>query len=117
MGIFALVLSCIAAGTVVAITVALTLKWIIRRTKEKMAQGKVNKSLIADIRALELECDNKMSLEKLTELATRGCSHIIADVGQDGSLVEITGIRDRNQSLDEEVAKLLGSKGMVVLED
>lgn len=115
MGIFALITACVVAGLFVLTTVALTMKWVISRVKERIAHGKVKKVLFASIGALAAECDNQMDLEKLNELVGQGCTYIEADITSDGSVGEITGIRDKNQSLDEEVAALLGRRETVIL--
>lgn len=117
MEFVAMILGLIALGIIATTVVALTVTWIVRKIKEKKALGYVKKVMVTDIRELANSCDNTVTLDQLDELVDKGYTHIMADVNSTGEVVgEVEVIKDTNQTLDDEVEKLLGRKGMVVVE-
>lgn len=117
MGLVFAILGLIAAGCIVAYVVRLSLKWIVNRIREKKDSKYINKVAVAEINALINDCNNRTTVDALDKLAGQGYSHIMADVDATGNIVgNIETIKDMNETLDPEVARLLGKKGMVVVE-
>lgn len=113
----ATILGLIALGLVICSAVALTTKWIIDKIKSKKQLGYIKKVFIADIKEITNSCNNTISLNQLNEIANSSVTHVMADIDESGNIVgRIEEIRDTNQQLDEEVEKLLGRDGMVVVE-
>ena len=117
MGMVLSIIGLIAAGCVVAFVVALSVRWIAKRIREKKALRNIKKVAIADIDTLVRECDNRVSLDDLDTLAEKGYSHVMVEIDDSGKVTgSVDVIRDTNDTLDSDVEKLLGKKGMVVVE-
>jgi hypothetical protein len=117
MGIFLAILGLIAAGCIVAYVVSLSVRWIVGKIREKKAMGNIKKVAVADIDTLIRECDNTVTLADLDTLASQGYSHVMVDIDASGKIVgDVDIIKDTNDTLDADVERLLGKKGMVVVE-
>lgn len=116
-GLLAGIVALIALGCLAAIVIAVTFKWLRDQIKERLAKRNTKKVAVADIQQLIDECDNTVSMDELDNLADEGYTHFMADVGYDNQIEgEITLIKDTNDTLDKDVERLLGRKGMVVVE-
>ena len=112
-----MILGLIALGLVVVSAIALTTRWIVNKIKEKKCLGYVKKVILSDIQELANSCDNTISLNQLEQLANSGITHVMADIDDTGNIVgNVEAIRDTNSQLDDEVDKLLGRKGMLIVE-
>ena len=112
----AMILGMIALGLVVFTAVALTSSWVLKKLKEKRAFQKVKQVMIADIQRLANSSGNTLALDQLDELASKGATHVMADIDASGNVVgELEVIRDTNRMLDDEVDKLLGRERMVIV--
>ena len=117
MGIFLAILGLIAAGCIVAYVVSLSVRWIVGKIREKKAMRNIAKVAVAEIDTLVRECDNTVALADLDALTSQGYSHVMVDIDTSGKIVgNVEVIRDTNDTLDADVEKLLGKKGMVVVE-
>ena len=117
MGLFLAILSLIAAGCIVAYVVSLSVRWIVGKIREKKAMRNIAKVAVAEIDTLVRECDNTVALADLDALASQGYSHVMVGIDTSGKIVgNVEVIRDTNDTLDADVEKLLGKKGMVVVE-
>lgn len=117
MGIALFILAGIAIGALAISVVTLSVGWIIRRFREHTRQKRIKKMILTDVRALSRHCDNRYTLEQLNQLAARGGTHLITEIGEDGNICDTEAVHDNSAVLDAEVAALLGREGMVVLED
>lgn len=112
-GIIALLL----LGYITVKIIALTFKWLRNQIKERLAKKNTKKVAVADIQQLINECDNTVSMDELDKLADEGYTHFMAEVDYDNQIEgEITVIKDTSDTLDKDVERLLGRKGMVVVE-
>ena len=113
-----IILGLIALGLVVFTVVALNLKWFLNRLRsKKTAMPNIKKVMLADLSTLANSCDNTVKLDQLRDLVDKGITHVMADIDDDGNVVgNIEAIKDTNQSLDDEVNKILGQDRMVVVE-
>ncbi len=119
MGIVLGIIALIAAGCLIAYAIVLTLKWLKKKISEKLAKRNVKKVAVADLQDLIDECENKVSMSELNNLANQGYTHLMAEVGNDGNIVnEVELIEDTNDSIDSEVEELLNrtNQGMVIIE-
>ena len=113
----AMIFGFIALGLIALTIIALTVKWIIDKIKGKKALVYIKKVMVADIRDLANSCDNTITLDQLDELSNKGYTHVMADFDANGEIVgDVEIIKDTNQQLDDEVDKLLGRNGMVVVD-
>ena len=111
------IIGLIAAGCLIAYAVVMTFKWIRNKIKEKLAKKNVKKVAVADIEKLVNECENKMSMSDLDDLVDNGYTNIMVEVDDNGKVVgEVDVIKDENDTLDKEVERMIGKKGMVVIE-
>lgn len=106
----------IAAGCLIVYAVALTIKWLKNKIKEKLAQKNVSKVATADLETLIDECENTMSMEEFEKFVDEGYTHVMASVDDNGKVYDVEVIKDTNDSVDEEVEQLLRKEGMVVIE-
>ena len=109
----------IALGCLVAYAVVLTFRWLKNKIREKLAKKNVKKVAVADLEELINECDNTVSLSGLNDLVDEGYTHIMADVGYDGKIVEdVEVIKDESDTIDREVDELINRtrQGMVIVE-
>ena len=111
-----LIVGCILAGAAMAVLVVFTLKWIKDRVKKAITERKARKVFITSLDSLANECDNKISLDDLEKLADGHNAFVVADVQYDGSLGQVDFVKDKNKTLDEEVAAFLKKEGKVVIE-
>ena len=117
MGLVLAIIGLIAAGCIIAHVVSLTVQWIRKKIREKKALRNIKKVALADIDTLVRECDNRVSLADLDALADKGYSHVMVEVDENGKISgDVDVIKDTNYTLDSDVERLLGSKGMVVVE-
>lgn len=113
------IIGLIAAGCLVAYAAVVTIKWLKNKISEKLAKRNVNKVAVADLEELINECDNTVSLSDLNELVDQGYTHMVADVGYDGKIVDdIEMIKDESDSINRDVQELLNrtKQGMIVVE-
>ena len=61
----------ILAGAFIFYVVAMTIKWIKNKIREKLALKKAKKAALADIKELVNNSPNRMSLEELERLADK----------------------------------------------
>ena len=114
------IIGLIALGCLVAYGIDLTIKWLRNKITEKLAKRNVKKVAVADLVELINECPNTSSLKELDDLVDKGYTHMMADVGYDGSIVgDIEVIKDESDSIDRDVKELLNrtKQGMVVVEE
>lgn len=119
MGIVLGIIALIAAGCLIAYAVALTIKWLSKKISEKLAKRNVKKVAVADLQDLINQCENKMSMSELDSFADQGYTHLMAEVGNDGKIInDVDLIKDTNDSIDSEVEELLNrtNQGMVIIE-
>ena len=107
-----------AANAVVVHVIALTIDWIKKKVKEKLALKKAKKTAFADIKETVKNCRNTMSLDDLDRLADEeGYTHLMVTLDDNDEIIgDLEMIKDTNSSLDPEVRRLLGKEGMVVIE-
>lgn len=112
------IVALIALGTIVVLVIALTIKWLKTRLREKLALQNAQKTVVADIKELVKNCDNKISLDDLDELADKeGYTHFMATIDDNNEVIgEVEMVKDTNGKQDVEVQRLLGRNGMVVVE-
>lgn len=117
-GILAGIVGLIAIGCIIAYAVIVTFTWLKNKIKEKLAAKKAKKVAVADLNELIDECDNKMSLDDLENLADEGYTHLVATVDNDNKVSDVEIIKDENDTIDSEVESLINRthKGMVVIE-
>ena len=113
LGIGAMIL----AGAFVVCVIALTVKWIKNKFREKLALKNAKKAAIADIKELVENCDNRMSLEELDRIASKeGYTHVMATVDNNGQIMgDLELIKDTSGG-SSDVQRLLGDNGMLVVE-
>lgn len=113
------VIGLIAAGCIIAHIIVLTFKWLKNKIREKLAKKNIKKVAVADLEELIEECDNTVSLNELDELVDKGYTHLMADVGYDGKIVDdVEIIKDESDSIDREVKEFINktNQGMVIIE-
>lgn len=117
LGVLLGIAAAVAVGALVAYAIALTMKWITNKVREKMAMRNVKKTAVADIEKLIDECDNKVSMEELEKMADKGYSHVMVSMDSNNEIIgDVEIIKDTNDELDREVRQLLGREHMVVIE-
>lgn len=116
IGLIAAIVGMVAAGCLLAYAIVVTIKWLKNKIKEKLAAKNVSKVAYADIERLIDECDNTMSMNAFNDLVDNGYTHVMVSVDDNGKIVgDVEIIKDENDTIDEEVERLLGKKGMVVI--
>ena len=107
----------IAAGAFIFYAVAMTIKWIRNKIREKLALKKAKKTALADIKDLVKNSPNRKSLEDLERLASKeGATHFMVTLDDNNEVMgDLELIKDSNNKLPE-VRNLLGREGMVVVE-
>lgn len=117
-GIIAGIVGLIAVGCLVAYAIVLTIKWLKKKIKEKLAAKNIKKVAVADLEELIAGCDNSVSLSELDDLTDKGYTHLMATVDNGGKVSSVDVIKDENYFTDEEVEELLNrtGEGMVVIE-
>ena len=116
IGIIAGIVGMVAAGCLLAYAIIVTIKWLRNKIKEKLAAKNVSKVAYMDIEKLIDECDNTMSMKEFNDFVDNGYTHVMASVDDNGQIVgQVDIIKDKNDTIDEEVEQLLGRKGMVVV--
>lgn len=119
LALIAGIVGLVALGCLVAYVIALTIKWLRNKIKEKLQKRNVKKVAVADLEELIDECDNSVSLSELDDLVDQGYTHMMVDVGYDGKVVgDVEVIKDTNDSIDRDVEELLNrtNQGMVIVE-
>jgi len=106
----------IAAGAFIVYVVALTVKWITNKVREKLALEKAKKTVVADIKEL-VRNSPSISLDEFEKLADKeGATHLMFTLDEDDELVDkLELIKDKNNKLPE-VKRLLGKEGMVIVD-
>lgn len=107
----------IAAGTLVAYAIVLTLRWLKNKIKEKLAAKNAKKVAVADLDELIESCDNTVTIDQLEELSDEGYTHLMATVNEDGNVSDVEVIRDTSDTIDDEVNQFINrtGEGMVVV--
>lgn len=118
LGIILGIVGLVAAGCLVAYAIVLTIRWLTKKIKEKLAAKNAKKVAVADLEELINDCDNKISLSDLEGLTDQGYSHLVATVDNSGKVSDVEVIKDTSASIDEEVDQLINRtrQGMVVIE-
>ena len=121
IGLMLAIIGIIAAGVFVANANSITARWIKNKIKKKLAQKNAKKVAFGDLKALINEAvaqnDNKTKLDSLDDILNLGYSHYMATIDDgDKILAEVELIKDENEILDADVEKMLGHKGLVVIE-
>ena len=121
IGLILAIIGIIAAGVFVANANSITARWIKNKIKKKLAQKNAKKVAFGDLKALINEAvaqnDNKTKLDSLDDILNLGYSHYMATIDDgDQILGEVELIKDENEILDADVEKMLGHKGLVVIE-
>lgn len=91
--------------------IILTIGWLKKTIRGKIQKKNVAKVAFMDFQKLVEECPNEISLDELLE---EGCTHIMATVDGSGKIDEIDLFKDIGDG-DNEVDRMLGSEGMVVV--
>lgn len=119
LGLILGIVGLIAAGCLIVYAISLTIKWLRNKISEKLQNKNAKKAIVVDIKKLIDECDNKMSLDALNDLADKNCTHIIASVDYDGEIIgDVEIIQNENDKIDKDVEELLNrtNQGMVIVE-
>lgn len=113
VGIVALV----AAGCLVAYSIAMTFRWLKNKVKEKLAAKNAKKVAVADLDELIESCDNTVTIDQLEELSDEGYTHLMATVDDSGKVNDVEVIRDTSDTIDDEVDQFINrtGEGMVVI--
>lgn len=98
--------------------VILTLKWLKDKITEKLAKKYVEKVAIVDLKKVLDMCDDVDSKEILKNLMNEGYTHMIAETGHDGKIIDVEGFRNISETIDEEVETLINrtNEGMIIVE-
>lgn len=113
------IVALISLGCLVAYAIVLTMKWIKNKIKEKLDNKNVKKVAVIDLNELIATCDNTVSISELNDLADKGYTHMMVDIGYDDKVVgDIDVIKNENDSLDKDIEELLNrtKQGMVIVE-
>ncbi len=116
MGLFLTIVGLITIGAIITYAVSLTFRWLKNKIKEKLAAKRVKKVAVADLEELIDKCENRVSVDALDNLVNEGYSHVMVEVDNNNKIDNVEVIQDTNDYLDEDVKRLLGSQGMVVVE-
>lgn len=120
-GIVAGIVALIAAGCLVAYTIILTFKWLFNKIEEKLAARNAKKVIVADLKKLSDDYDNKnnkMSLGELKDyVEQKGYTHAIVTVDDSDEVSDLEMIKDINNILDQEVEEFINrtGEGVVVI--
>lgn len=115
MGLILGIVALVAAGCIVAYAVIVTAKWIKNKIKDKIRQRNAKKVAVADIEQLINQCDNQVSIDELDSLVDEGYDYLVASVDDSGNVDDVEVVKDTSDYSDSEVDKLLGKKGMIVV--
>lgn len=118
IGLAAAIIALIAMGCLVAYAVVMTMKWLIAKIKEKIARKRTRQVVIAILEDLIKDCDNTMSMDALEGCVDKGYTHVMASVDDNGKVRDVEMIQDTNDTIDEEVERLINrtGQGMLVVE-
>lgn len=121
VGLILSIIGLVAAGSLVAYAVVLTIKWLKNKIAEKLAQKNAKKVAVIDVGTLINECENKISLDELNNLnnlANEGYTHMIATVNNSGKVEDVEVIEDTSDTIDREVKELINRthEGMIIVE-
>ena len=116
MEILLMVLGAIALGAIIVTAVALSVRWIVRRIKERLATKRFLKTALMDVQKMARNATNSMTLSALEDLASYGCTHMVVDLDEQGNMVGEPEMYRNVSELDREVEELLGRDGIVVIE-
>lgn len=114
-GIIMAMVGMVAAGALIAYTIVVTIKWLKNKVKEKLAKKNVKKVVACDLEKLINECENKVSMSDLEKYVDDGYTNLLAEVDSNGKVTDVELVKNENLTTDEEVEKLIGEKGMVVI--
>lgn len=109
------IIGLILAGAVVGTLLAFTMAWVTERVKIAFARRRAKKVLIISARKLAEECPNQMSLAELEKLSNGHRSYVVAEINQQGDISKTDFINDSNDTLDEDVARILGREEEAVI--
>lgn len=115
LGLFLSIAAFAAIGAIVAYAVILSFRWLKNKIREKFREKNVKKVAVADLQKMIDECENTVSMEELDELSEQGYTHVMATVDNAGKVSGLDVIKDENESLDEQVDRMLGREKMVVV--
>jgi hypothetical protein len=115
------IIALIAIGCLIAYAIALSIKWIRNKVKEKLESKKTSKVAVAEIEHLLeqaiAESENTTTLAALDKLVDEGHTHILVGVDVNGNVIgDVELIKDENDQLDDEVNQLLGRERLVIIE-
>lgn len=117
LGIVGAIALGVAAGTLIAYVVVLTIKWLRNKIKEKLAKRNVSKVAVGDLEHMIETCDNQVSMDELDKLVESGYSQVMAEVDDNGKVENVEVIKDTSNVIDYDVEQFINrtGEGLVVI--
>lgn len=117
MGMFLFLAGLLVAGSYIIYLIAITFRWLKNKIRQKIAERRAKKVVVADIENLARKSQNRISLSELEAMTGGKRAELVVGLDEDDNIVgDVEIIRDSNYSLDPEVEELLGREKMVVVE-
>ena len=117
IGLIAGIIGIVALGCLVTHVIMLTFRWLANKIREKFAKKETQKVAVADLHEMIESCDNTMTIDQLEKLEDEGYTHWVATVDDNGKVSDVEAIKDKNDTIDEEVDRFINrtGDGMVVI--
>ena len=117
MEVLLLLATALAAGFCITYLIEITFNWLRNKIRQKIAERRIKRVVVADIENLARKSGNRISLSELDAMTGGRRAEVIAGIDDYGHIVgDVEIARDLNYTMDSDVEELLGRDKMVIVE-
>lgn len=91
-GLIGAVAAGVAIGLLIVKIASLLFSWLANKIKQKLAKRNVSKVAVGEIGKIIESCHNQATIDELDALQSKGVTHFSAEVQNDGTIDESSGI-------------------------